>query len=65
MRLAPGAVVQIVVYTIVLALAFSALDKRITTLEVQYDRVVQDLQEIKSDVKQLLARPTPQPLFKP
>lgn len=35
----------------------SSYDKRITVLENQYQRVTQDIAEIKSDVKLLLKRP--------
>lgn len=48
--------VQVVIYVIAIVLAYSALDKRITTLEVQYDRIAEDVREIKADVKKLLTR---------
>lgn len=51
-----SAVVQIVIYVISIVLAYAALDKRITSLEVKYDRVVEDVKEIKADVKTLLNR---------
>lgn len=54
--LSPGAVVQIVIYVIAIALAYSALDKRVTVLESRYDRIAQDLQEIRGDVKILIQR---------
>jgi F0F1-type ATP synthase membrane subunit b/b' len=56
LRIAPGTVVQIVVYVIALVLTYGALDKRIAALEIKYDRIAQDLAEIKADTKQLLQR---------
>ena len=50
-------VVQIVIYVIAIAMAYSALDKRITVLESKYDRIAEDLQEIRADVKILIRRP--------
>jgi hypothetical protein len=49
-------VTQVVIYVVTIMLAYSALDRRITTLEVKYDRIAEDLREIKADVKVLLER---------
>ena len=50
---------QLAVWIVTIMLAYSALNARITTLEVKYDRLTQDISEIKSDVKQLLQRKQP------
>lgn len=56
-RVGLGVVVQIVVYVITIVLAYSALDKRISSNEMKYDRIAEDVKEIKADVKKLVIRP--------
>lgn len=65
LRVSPGLVVQIIAYVIALMLTYTALDTRVTRLEVKGDRTAEDIGEIKRDIKELLARPVPPPLFKP
>jgi hypothetical protein len=48
---------QLAVWLVSIMLAYGALNERISVLEVKYDRMQQDLGEIKGDVKQLLRRP--------
>lgn len=51
-----GTIVQLVVYVVAVTLAYASLSERITKLEVKYDRIAQDIAEIKADLKTLLER---------
>lgn len=57
LRVGSGIALQIIVYVIVVVLAYAALDRRIAVLEAKYDRIASDLTEIKSDLKRLLQKP--------
>lgn len=46
--------VQLIVWLITLMLAYGNINTRLQVLEVKYDRMTQDVQEIKGDVKELL-----------
>lgn len=57
LRISTPTLIQVAIWIVTVTLAYGALSERITTLEVKYDRLVQDVAEIKADVKQLLKRP--------
>lgn len=55
-RITVAQVTQVIIYVITIMLAYSALDKRITAVEVKYDMLAADVAEIKADIKTLLRR---------
>ena len=52
-----SALVVLVGWIVSAVLAYGAVDARVKVLEDRYLRMAQDIQEIKSDVRQLVARP--------
>jgi len=48
---------QIAVWLVSVLLAYGALSTRLSVLEDRYERMVNDVSEIKSDVKRLLVKP--------
>lgn len=56
-RLTWSFALQVGVWIITVMLAYGALNERISVLEYKYDRMQQDLSEIKGDVKILVRRP--------
>jgi hypothetical protein len=56
-RVSSTALAQIAVWVVSIMLAYSAVNARITALEVKYDQLRADISEIKSDVKSLLRKP--------
>lgn len=57
LRLSWQFAIQVGVWIVSIMLAYGALNERISVLEYKYDRIQQDIAEIKGDVKQLLRRP--------
>lgn len=47
-------IVWVVTTVVTVTLAYGAVTSRLSVLEVKYDRLYQDIAEIKSDVKTLL-----------
>jgi hypothetical protein len=52
LRLTPRFVLQVIVYVIVVVMAYSALDKRIAALEARFE----EIREMRADIKVLLQR---------
>lgn len=50
-------VVQAVAWIVAVVLAYGAVSSRVSVLEDRYQRLEQDIREIKGDVKALLHRP--------
>ena len=50
------AITVVVTWLVTAMLAYGAIDARLQVLEDRYERVVDDLREIKADVKALLKR---------
>jgi hypothetical protein len=52
-----GSVTKVAAWIVAAVLAYGALSTRIAVLESNYSRIVQDIAEIKADVKALLRKP--------
>jgi hypothetical protein len=54
-----SALVVLVGWLVSAVLAYGAVDARVRVLEASYDRLLYDMREIKTDVKQILERGRP------
>lgn len=52
-----GALVVLIGWIVSAMLAYGAVDARVKVLEDRYERLMQDISEIKRDVRQLVSRP--------
>lgn len=55
----PKVVATVVAWLVAVMLAYGAMNTRVAVIEERYDRLTEDVREMKSDLKTLLRRSAP------
>jgi hypothetical protein len=55
-KIEPSVLLQIVIYLAMLGVAWGALNARIDAMQSRYDEVMQDVREMRGDIKLILQR---------